>query len=158
MEVHSRFSAVSREYSYFIYRTKNPFLKDRAYYYPYRLDIELLQEAGQVLFAHTDFTSFSKRNTQVKTFECTIMAAEWSATHDGVCFNVTANRFLRGMVRGLVGTMLKVGRGVISVPDFKKIIENKDCSKADFSAPPQGLFLNKVNYPETLWKDDIGNS
>jgi tRNA pseudouridine38-40 synthase len=111
-----------------------------------------------VLFAYTDFTSFSKRNTQVKTFDCNIMAAQWSTTEDGVCFNVKANRFLRGMVRGLVGTMLKVGRGAASLADFKSIIEARDCSKADFSVPPQGLFLNKVNYPESIWKNEDNNA
>ena len=151
-ESHSRFNAVSREYTYYIYRIKNPFLKDRAYYYPYQLNLELLQQAAQMLFAYIDFTTFSKRNTQVKTFDCTILAANWSITYDQFCFNVMANRFLRGMVRGLVGTMLRVGRGIISIEDFRKIIESKDCSKADFSAPPQGLFLSAVNYPESVWK------
>jgi tRNA pseudouridine38-40 synthase len=121
------------------------------------LDLELLQQAAQVLFAYTDFTTFSKRNTQVKTFDCTIIAAKWSTTYDQVIFDVTSNRFLRGMVRGLVGTMLRVGRGLISVDDFKNIIESKDCSKADFSVPPQGLFLSTVNYPETVWKGDHNN-
>ena len=156
-QAHCRFGATSREYTYYIYRVKNPFLKDRAYFYPYQLDIELLQETAQCLLKYTDFTSFSKRNTQVKTFDCTITAAKWSTTYDQVIFSITANRFLRGMVRGLVGTMLRVGRGVISVNDFKDIIESKDCSKADFSVPPQGLFLTAVNYPETLWKDENGN-
>ena len=157
MQAHCRFSATSREYTYYIYRVKNPFLKDRAYYYPYQLDLELLQQAAQVLFTYTNFITFSKRNTQVKTFDCTIMAAKWSTTYDQVIFNVSANRFLRGMVRGLVGTMLHVGRGIVSIDDFKNIIESKDCSKADFSVPPQGLFLSAVNYPEMMWKDDIGN-
>ena len=153
MQAHSRYSATSREYTYCIYQAKDPFLQDRAYFYPYQLMPELLQEAAQVLFEYNDFTTFSKRNTQVKTFNCNIMAAKWSTADGQVIFNVAANRFLRGMVRGLVGTMLRVGRGAISIADFRKIIECKDCSKADFSAPPQGLFLSAVNYPETIWKD-----
>jgi len=153
MQAHSRFSATSRAYTYYIYRVKNPFLRDRAYFYPYQLNIDLLQQAAQVLFDYTDFTTFSKRNTQVKTFNCTITAADWTQTSDQVLFNVSGNRFLRGMVRGLVGTMLRVGGGVISIEDFKAIIESKDCSNADFSVPPQGLFLTSVNYPETVWKD-----
>lgn len=152
MEAHSRFSATSREYTYYIYRVKNPFLKDRAYFYPYQVELELLQKAAQVLFEYTDFTTFSKRNTQVKTFNCDILSAKWGTTYDQVFFNVSANRFLRGMVRGLVGTMLHVGRGAISLNEFRKIIESKDCSEADFSVPPQGLFLSAVNYPESVWK------
>ena len=153
MQAHSRFSATSRAYTYYIYRAKDPFLKDRAYFYPYQLNINLLQHAAQVLFHYTDFTTFSKRNTQVKTFNCTITAASWSQASGQILFNVAANRFLRGMVRGLVGTMLRVGRGVTSIEEFKAIIESKDCSNADFSVPPQGLFLTAVNYPETVWKD-----
>lgn len=153
MQAHSRFSAISRAYTYYIYQAKNPFLKDRAYFYPYQLNIDLLQQAAQVLFEYTDFTTFSKRNTQVKTFECTITEANWSQASDQLLFKVSANRFLRGMVRGLVGTMLRVGRGVTSIDDFKTIIESKDCSNADFSVPPQGLFLASVNYPESIWKD-----
>ncbi|TKK69206.1 tRNA pseudouridine(38-40) synthase TruA [Ilyomonas limi] len=151
MQAHSRFSATSREYTYYIYRVKNPFLKDRAYFYPYQLDLRLLQQAAEVLFTYTDFTTFSKRNTQVKTFDCTIITARWSTTYDQIIFNVASNRFLRGMVRGLVGTMLRVGRGIVSIDEFKKIIESKDCSNADFSVPPQGLFLSAVNYPEVVW-------
>ena len=153
---HSRFDATSREYTYYIYRAKNPFIKDRAYFYPFKLNIQLLQEAAQVLFQYTDFTTFSKRNTQVKSFDCTIMAARWSTTYDQVIFHVQANRFLRGMVRGLVGTMLLAGREIITIEKFRNIIESKDCSNADFSAPPQGLFLTAVNYPETMWKYDTG--
>jgi len=152
IQAHSRFSATSRAYTYYIYQKKNPFLKDRAYFYPYQLNIELLQQAAQVLFDYIDYTTFSKRNTQVKTFECTITTSNWSRISDQLLFKVTANRFLRGMVRGLVGTMLRVGRGVTSIEEFRTIIESKDCSNADFSAPPQGLFLTAVNYPESIWK------
>jgi len=153
MQAHSRFSATYRAYTYYIYRVKNPFLKDRAYFYPYQLDINLLNQAALVLFDYIDFTTFSKRNTQVKTFDCKVIAAEWSHVSDQISFSVTANRFLRGMVRGLVGTMLRVGRGIISIDDFRAIIESKDCSNADFSVPPQGLFLTAVNYPESVWKN-----
>jgi tRNA pseudouridine38-40 synthase len=145
-EAHCRFDAVSREYKYFIYNNKAPFLADRAYYYPYTLDIELLQGAADVLMKYHDFTSFSKRNTQVKTFNCSIGKSNWFKEENQIVYNVMANRFLRGMVRGLVGTMLKVGTGKISLNDFSKIVEGKDCSKADFSAPPQGLFLIEVLY------------
>lgn len=151
---HCRFNALSRSYEYHICQTKHPFLVDRSFYYPYQIDIDLMNEAASILFCYQDFTSFSKRNTQVKTFRCDIAIAEWKWVNkkDELVFYVTANRFLRGMVRGLVGTMLKVGRGMISPRDFKKIIEIKDCRKADFSVPPQGLFLTQVIYSETIWK------
>jgi tRNA pseudouridine38-40 synthase len=143
---HSRFDAVSREYQYSVYQTKDPFVADRAYYYPYKLDIDKLQEAASVINAYTDFTSFSKRNTQVKTFNCKILKSGWNITNNLAVYNVEANRFLRGMVRGLVGTMLKAGTGKISSDEFRGIIESKDCTKADFSVPPQGLFLLAVRY------------
>jgi tRNA pseudouridine38-40 synthase len=143
---HSRFDAVSREYQYSVYQTKDPFVADRAYYYPYKLDVGKLQEAAGVIKSYTDFTSFSKRNTQVKTFNCNIIKSEWSITNNMAIYNVEANRFLRGMVRGLVGTMLKAGVGKMSIDEFCSIIESKDCTKADFSVPPQGLFLLAVRY------------
>lgn len=143
---HSRFDAISREYQYSVYQTKDPFVADRAYYYPYKLDIAKLKEAANAINDYTDFTSFSKRNTQVKTFNCTIIKSEWSITNNLAVYNVEANRFLRGMVRGLVGTMLKAGTGKISIDEFRGIVESKDCTKADFSVPPQGLFLLAVRY------------
>jgi tRNA pseudouridine38-40 synthase len=145
-ELHSRFSALSREYEYFIYQQKDPFLEDRAYFFPFPLNIELLQAAAAELFKHTDFTSFSKRNTQSKTKLCAIKTSQWRLEGNTLVFNVSANRFLRGMVRGLVGTMLLVGRGKITLEQFTAIIQAKDCTKADFSAPPQGLFLKKVQF------------
>lgn len=145
-ELHSRFSAVSREYEYFIYQQKDPFLEDRAYFFPFPLNIELLQAAAAELYNHTDFTSFSKRNTQSKTKLCAIKTSQWRLEGNTLVFNVSANRFLRGMVRGVVGTMLQVGRGKITLEQFTSIIQAKDCTKADFSAPPQGLFLKKVQF------------
>ena len=126
---HCRFDAVARSYHYYIYQQKNPFLKDRGWFYPYELDLALLQQAAAVLKKHTDFTSFAKRNSQVFTHNCTILISEWSIAADQqYIFHVQANRFLRGMVRGLVGTMLKVGRGQLSLDDFEKIILAKDCT------------------------------
>lgn len=145
---HCRFDAVSREYHYHIYQQKNPFLADKAYYYPYRLDVHLLQEAAAELILHQDFTSFSKRNSQVHTFICTLLQSSWEQQQDTLVYKVKANRFLRGMVRGLTGTMLLVGRKKISLPQFKAIIEQKDCSGADFSVPGHGLFLVNVEYPQ----------
>lgn len=145
-DMHCRFDAVSREYKYFIYRDKNPFLADRAYFYPYTLDIALLQEAAAMVKRHTDFQSFAKRNSQVKTYICDIQKSEWKQEGDTLIYNVKANRFLRGMVRGLTGTMLQVGRQKITLEQFEAIIQSKDCTKADFSVPAHGLFLIEVAF------------
>jgi tRNA pseudouridine38-40 synthase len=149
-EAHCRFDAIARSYNYHIYRNKNPFLSDRAHYFPYALDIEKMQEAAAILKLYTDFTSFSKRNTQVKTFLCAIAESEWRQDGEQMIYHVKANRFLRGMVRGLTGTMLQAGRNKISIEQFKKIIEARDCRLADFSVPGHGLFLTKVEYPPEL--------
>lgn len=147
-DAHCRFDAVSREYKYFVYRQKDPFLRDRAYYYPYKINIEKLQQAAAILTEYQDFTSFSKRNTQVKTFVCQIQRSEWFQENQCLVYNVKANRFLRGMVRALVATMLKVGRGTIDLEEFKRIVEAKDCTQASFAVPATGLFLIAVNYPQ----------
>lgn len=147
---HCRFDAIAREYKYFIYRKKDPFMVDRGWLYPYPVDLKLLQQAAGILREYQDFTSFSKRNTQVKTFMCSIAHSEWHAEGDALVYQVRANRFLRGMIRGLVGTMVKLGRGQISVDEFRGIIEAKDCTKADFSTPPQGLFLARVIFGPEL--------
>jgi len=146
-DAHARFNAISRSYIYYIHTSKNPFLVDRSWYYPYPLNLQNLEQAAAVIKDTIDFTSFSKLNTQVKTNLCSIEASYWIKTDLGYEYNVKANRFLRGMVRGLVGTMLLVGKGKISIDDFCKIIEMKDASRADFSTPAHGLFLKAVNYP-----------
>lgn len=146
---HSRFDAVSREYKYFIYRHKDPFLRGRAYYFPYKLDLDKLREAASLLLEYQDFTSFSKRNTQVKTFQCQISRSEWLWENGCLTYHVEANRFLRGMVRALTATMLWVGRGKIDLAEFKQIIEARNCTKASFAVPPHGLFLVAVKFPLT---------
>ncbi len=145
---HCRFSALSREYQYHIYQHKNPFLQQSAYFFPYRLNIEMLQQAAAELILHNDFATFSKRNTQTKTTLCNIQKSQWSINTGGeLIYTVKANRFLRGMVRGMVGTMLQAGTGKLSISQFINIINAKDCAKADFSVPPQGLFLHTVEFP-----------
>ena len=104
-DAHCRFDAVAREYRYYIYRYKNPFLKERAFFFPYRMDIDLMQQAAVVIKEYVDFTSFSKRNTQVKTFNCIIQESKWGMEGDCLVYYVRANRFLRGMVRALTATM-----------------------------------------------------
>jgi tRNA pseudouridine38-40 synthase len=145
-DAHCRFDAVSRLYKYYIYRRKDPFLQDRAFYFPYKLDTDALQEAAMALKEYRDFTSFSKRNTQVKTFECQIVESEWVWEEECLVYRVRANRFLRGMVRALTATMLKVGRGKLDMGQFRGIIKAKDCTKASFAVPAHGLFLAEVEY------------
>ncbi len=147
---HCRFNATSRVYQYCLYQAKNPFLNDSAYYFPYKIDFEKLTEAARLIMNYNDFTSFSKRNTQVKNFLCTIEQSEWRQEGILLVYQVKANRFLRGMVRGLTATMLKVGRGKISIEDLKQIIEERDCSKADFAVPAKGLSLVKVDFPDAI--------
>jgi tRNA pseudouridine38-40 synthase len=148
---HCRFDALSRQYKYYIYQHKNPFLQDRAFYFPYKLDVEKMQEAATIVKEYTDFTSFSKRNTQVKTFICKINLSSWQFQDQCLIYNVEANRFLRGMVRALTATMLQVGRNKITLSQFRSIIESKDCTKASFAVPPHGLFLVSVAYPDAYF-------
>ena len=147
---HSRFQAVSREYKYYITKVKNPFVTETAWYYPYAVEINILNEAAKLITEYTDFTSFAKRNTQVNTNKSNIIKSQWYYHDDLLVFNVEANRFLRGMVRGLVGTMLLAGRKRITLLDFKEIIEAKDCTKASFATPAHGLFLTSVKYPQVV--------
>jgi tRNA pseudouridine38-40 synthase len=149
-DAHSRFDALGREYHYFVYRLKDPFLEDRGYYFPYALDTVRMQEAAALVLKHQDFSSFSKRGAQHRTTMCQIEESNWVTESNTWRYQVRANRFLRGMVRGLVGTMLQVGRGKLTVQDFESVLLAGDSRLADFSAPGQGLFLARVFYPEGL--------
>ena len=152
-EAHCRFDAESREYRYYIYGEKDPFLADRAYFYPYPLDWGLLSEAAGRLKAHLDFTSFSKRNTQVNHFRCTIMDSLWEREGKVFCYRIRANRFLRGMVRGLTGTMLSVGRGQLTIAEFEDVLAGKDPTRVNFNVPAKGLFLQRIRYPSVYGLD-----
>lgn len=144
---HCRFDALSRSYEYSIYRKKDPFLNDRAYFFPYKLDISLLNEAAAIVRLTTDFESFAKRNAQVYTYNCSILESRWVYITDNLLqYQVTGNRFLRGMVRGLTGTMLKVGTGKLSLKQFEEVIAARNPASADFSVPAQGLMLVAVRY------------
>lgn len=147
---HSRFDAIGRRYKYYIYNSKNPFLNDRSWYYPYPMDLDDLNQAASFLLGLHDFTSFAKRRTQVYTHMCTLSVCQWQETADGWVFTVEGNRFLRGMVRAMVGTMVKVGRKKINVESFQKVLLSKDSAMADFSAPGHGLFLDDVIYPNEM--------
>jgi len=150
-EAHSRFDATKRTYEYHIHQFKSPFLDDLSWYFHQPLDIKLMNEAAQLLFNYTDFECFSKVNTDVNTFDCTIFEAHWSRgepnqENDHLVFTISANRFLRNMVRSIVGTLLNVGLHKITLNDFKKIIESKSREKAGFSVPAHGLYLTKIEY------------
>jgi tRNA pseudouridine38-40 synthase len=144
----SRFDAVSRTYEYIICRKKDPFEINRAWFLKTDLDINKMNDAAKVLFEYTDFTSFSKSNTQNFTNNCKILKAEWKVENDLLIFSISADRFLRNMVRAIVGTLVDVGKEKITTEQFKTIIESKDRSNAGFSVPANGLYLVNVEYPE----------
>lgn len=146
-DYHCRFEATSRKYEYHISPHKNPFQKGLYYEFNHDLSIELMNEACQKMFQYIDFESFSKIKTDVNTFNCTIMEARWEKSeNDMLVFYIKANRFLRGMVRAVVGTLLEVGAGKLSVEDFEQIILSKNRKKAGRAVPAEGLFLIEVNY------------
>jgi tRNA pseudouridine38-40 synthase len=145
-EFHARFSAVSRTYKYFISTVKNPFTTETSFQYTVPLNVDLMNQAAKMLFEFTDFTSFSKLHTDVKTNNCKIYEAEWEKQGDQLVFTIKADRFLRNMVRAIVGTLIEVGKGKISIEQFAEIIERKDRGEAGTSVPPQGLFLVDIEY------------
>jgi tRNA pseudouridine38-40 synthase len=145
-DAHCRFDAISRSYEYSIYQSKNPFIEDTAFYFPYALNIDKLNKSAALLIEYSNFQSFSKKNTQVFTYECTLTKSQWTLQNDILLYEVTGNRFLRGMVRGLVGTMLQVGRGKFTIEKFRSIIESKNASDTDFSTPAKGLILKEVKF------------
>jgi tRNA pseudouridine38-40 synthase len=149
-EVHSRFAATHRRYEYRMVRHKDPFLTHEAYVYRPELDLDAMNRAADVLLRHEDFESFSKIHTSVNNFRCHLTEARWYWRGEVLVFGVQSNRFLRGMVRALVGTLLKVGRGQLSVEDFERIIVSRNRKEAGAQAPPHGLFLVEVGYPEGL--------
>ena len=145
-DAHARFDATARTYKYFVTHQKSPFLYPLSWHCPQSLDYEKMNEACEVLKRHIDFTSFSKLHTDVKTYNCRIDYAHWQKEGEMMVFTITADRFLRNMVRAVVGTLVEVGRGKISVDEFEQIILKKDRCSAGTSMPPQALFLWKVNY------------
>lgn len=151
-EAHARFSALSRSYEYYLTTTKDPFRRYTAARVYHQLDFETMNKAADTLREYTDFTSFSKLHTDVKTNNCKVYHAEWKQLEPNLwMFNIQADRFLRNMVRAIVGTLIEVGRGKIDLPRFRQIIELKDRCAAGTSAPAEGLFLAQVKYPEELF-------
>ena len=146
-DAHTRFDATKRTYEYHIHQFKNPFLDELSWYFHQTLDINLMNQAAQILQNYTDFECFSKVNTDVNTFDCTIFEAHWKrGENNQLVFTISANRFLRNMVRSIVGTLINVGLHKITLDDFTEIIESKSREKAGFSAPAPGLYLTKIEY------------
>ena len=153
-DAHARFDATARTYKYYITTSKNPFNRQYRCRIHGNLDFKRMNEAAQELFDYSDFTSFSKLHTDVRTNICRITMAEWTQVDEATwVFTIRADRFLRNMVRAIVGTLLEVGRGKMTVQDFKQVIELQDRGKAGTSAPGQALFLVNVEYPENLFID-----
>jgi len=148
-EAHSRFDAVSREYVYKLHSFKNPFLENASYYYPYKLNMNALHEGAAYLLNQQNFFAFSKTNTQVKNFRCQIIKSQWLTEGEGLTYNIEANRFLRGMVRLVTATLLKLGRGRITFKEFESLFTKN--TKCGFSVPAHGLYLQKVIYPENYF-------
>lgn len=154
-EAHARFSATSRTYRYYVTLRKDPFQEARMLRLYFPLDFDRMNEAAERLKDFTDFTSFSKLHTDVKTNNCRVTEACWQAgAEEGQwIFTITADRFLRNMVRAVVGTLFQVGKGRLSVEDFCAVIEAKDRGQAGSSAPAHALYLEQVGYPEDLYLD-----
>ncbi len=150
LKAHARRSALFRTYQYRITLTRNPFLLGLAAHIHYPLDIEAMRAAAMMLMKYEDYRALSKVNTQNKQDRCTVTQADWMQQEDLLIFEITANRFLRGMVRIIAGTLLEVGRGRLSVDDFENIILSRDRKKAKGAAPAEGLYLTKILYPQGL--------
>ncbi|KFC58097.1 tRNA pseudouridine synthase A [Flavobacterium gilvum] len=145
-EAHTRFDATKRTYEYHINTFKDAFLQDQSCYFHQKLDLDLMNEAAKTLLNHTDFQCFSKVNTDVNTFDCTIFEAYWTQENGKLIFTISANRFLRNMVRSIVGTLINIGLHKITLNDFETIIKGKNREKAGFSVPAHGLYLTKIEY------------
>ena len=150
-DAHARFDAIERGYIYKISMKRSPFGENEFLHVPYELNIDLMNEAAQTLLGVHDFQSFSRVKTEVNHFICDIREAKWERNDEELVFHVQADRFLRGMIRALVGTMIDIGRGKLSVADFVAIQEAKNRQRAGKAASPDGLFLNKVEYPSEIY-------
>lgn len=150
-DANARFTALSRTYKYFISREKDPFSEDSSWYLRGDIDVQSMNNAVELLLKFTDFTSFSKLHSDVKTNICKIYQANWEEKANQLIFTIKADRFLRNMVRAIVGTMIEIGTGKIDLTEFEKIIAAKDRSRAGKSALAKGLFLVNIEYPEDIY-------
>jgi len=151
-DAHARFDAIGRTYEYLIVTKKSPFHNDSAYLVYKELNIDLMNEATNELFNYDDFKCFSKTHTDVKTYICKIEKAYWEPRNELLVFTIRADRFLRNMVRAIVGTLLEVGLGKISITEFKQIIESRNRNNAGTSVPGKALYLTAVTYPAETFK------
>ena len=154
-EAHARFDAREREYTYFISQRKNPFRRFSAWQYYVPLDMEKMNQAAEVLLRYDDFTSFAKLNSNNKTNICRVVKAEWQRAEedpDVMIFTIRADRFLRNMIRAIVGTLVDVGRGRYTVEDFERIVASRDLSLSSAGAPAEGLFLSDVKYDAEIYE------
>ena len=149
-DAHTRFHAIKRSYDYKISLKKNVFLFDYTHYVHQKLDVDKMNEAANILLEYTNFQCFSKSNTDVKTYNCKIEQAQWKQEGNLLIFTISADRFLRNMVRAIVGTLLNIGLSKIAVSDMHKILASKDRSEAGFSVPSKGLYLTEVLYPDNI--------
>jgi tRNA pseudouridine38-40 synthase len=145
-DAHCRFDATKRTYEYHINTVKNPFKEELSWYFNRNLDVDLMNKAAKILLNHTNFQCFSKVNTDVNTFDCTIFEAYWEIKNNNLVFTISANRFLRNMVRAIVGTLINIGLHKITLTNFENIIISKSREKAGFSVPAHGLYLTKIDY------------
>ncbi|PQB03785.1 tRNA pseudouridine(38-40) synthase TruA [Aureitalea marina] len=152
-EAHARFDAVEREYEYLLITQKNPFLSDSAFLLNRTPDFDKMNQAAALLLDHQDFQCFSRSGSDVKTYHCDVRKARWEKRGDAWVFTIAADRFLRNMVRAVVGTLLEVGLGKMDMDQFRQVLLSKDRSKAGASAPAHGLYLVHVNYPENIYLD-----
>jgi tRNA pseudouridine38-40 synthase len=150
-DANARYSAISRTYKYFISRSKDPFCNKSSWYLHSDIDISIMNKACNILLKHSDFTSFSKLHSGAKTNICRIYNSGWEEVDNRYIFTINADRFLRNMVRAIVGTMVDLGSGRITLEEFDEIILQKDRCKAGRSAPAQGLFLVQIEYPEEIF-------
>lgn len=150
-DAHARYQAIERSYQYKITRAKDPLLVGYACYFFRELDVSAMEQASTLLRGEQDFECFSKVKTDVNHFICDIRQATWNQKGDVLVFTISANRFLRGMVRAIVGTLLDVGTGKLTVKQFQEIIKSKDRKKAGMNAPPEGLYLTQVKYPRSIF-------
>ncbi len=151
INAHCRFDALHRTYQYKIYHYKNPFLEKQAYYFPYTLNIQMLHQTANAILGNHDFSAFSKKHTQVFNHFCHITESKWIIEEQQYIYTVSGNRFLRGMVRALVATMLKTASGSLSFEQFTHILEHKQVASAYFNAPAHALFLHHVHYEDTIF-------
>jgi len=150
-DAHARFSALSRTYEYIISTRKDPFNSELAWLVYGDLDIEEMNKGAAILLEYTDFTSFSKLHTQVNTNNCNVKEAVWERKDHLIVFNIRADRFLRNMVRAIVGTLVDIGNKKTNIEDLRNIIEARDRSEAGFSVPAHGLFLVNIEYDSSIW-------